>query len=226
VVISWVLWLAPVGVFALAFVVGAGAGGAAFTGLLHYIILVSALGLLVTIAGYAIATFAGGVPIAAFAKAMIAPQAVAISTQSSLASLPAMLASARILGLRERVADITLPLAVALFRATGPAMNIGVALYIAHWFGIEIGATELIAGTAVAAVMSYAAVSLPGTITFFTSIAPIAMAMGVPIAPLALLVAVETIPDIFRTVGNVTLDVAVTSAVDRGTSDERVSPES
>lgn len=216
VLISWVLWLAPIGVFALAFVVGAGAGGAAFAGLLHYIVLVSALGLLVMLSGYAIATLAGRVPLATFGKAMIAPQAVAISTQSSLASLPAMLASARILGLRERVADISLPLAVVLFRATGPAMNIAVAIYVAHWFGIDIGLPEMLAGTAVAAVMSYAAVSLPGQITFFTSIAPIAMAMGVPIAPLALLVAVETIPDIFRTLGNVTLDVAVTAAVDRG----------
>jgi proton glutamate symport protein len=34
--------------------------------------------------------------------------------------------------------------------------------------------------------------------------------MGVPIEPLAILLAVETIPDIFRTVGNVTGDVAVT----------------
>jgi proton glutamate symport protein len=44
----------------------------------------------------------------------------------------------------------------------------------------------------------------------------------VPIAPLAILVAVETIPDIVRTAGNVTLDVAVTSAVDRSqrTADE------
>jgi proton glutamate symport protein len=37
----------------------------------------------------------------------------------------------------------------------------------------------------------------------------------VPIAPLALLVAVEMVPDIFRTLGNVSLDVAVTTAVDR-----------
>ena len=57
--------------------------------------------------------------------------------------------------------------------------------------------------------------ALPGQISFLTSIAPIAIAMGVPIAPLAILVAVETIPDIVRTAGNVTLDVAVTSAVDR-----------
>ena len=73
----------------------------------------------------------------------------------------------------------------------------------------------MIAATAVASVMSYGAVSLPGEVSFISSIAPIAMALGVPIAPLALLVAVEMIPDIFRTLGNVTLDVAVTAAVDR-----------
>jgi len=67
--------------------------------------------------------------------------------------------------------------------------------------------------------MSYGAVSLPGEITFISSIAPIAMALGVPIAPLALLVAVEMVPDIFRTLGNVTFDVALASVVDRGASD-------
>ena len=46
------------------------------------------------------------------------------------------------------------------------------------------------------------------------------MALGVPIAPLALLVAVEMIPDIFRTVGNVTLDLAVTTVVDRSVATE------
>jgi Na+/H+-dicarboxylate symporter len=40
--------------------------------------------------------------------------------------------------------------------------------------------------------------------------------MGVPIEPLALLVAVEMIPDIMRTLANVTMNVAVTSAVDKG----------
>lgn len=219
-IIAWVLWIAPVGVFALAFAVGAGSGAAAFAGLAHYIVLVSLLGIVVMLAGYGIAIFAGGVRPVAFAKAMIAPQSVAISTQSSLASLPAMLGSARVLGIKQEVSDVTLPLSVALMRATGPAMNIGVAIYVAHWLGVEIGTTGMIAGTAVAAVASYSAVSLPGAISFLTTIGPIAIAMGVPIAPLGLLVAVETIPDIFRTVGNVTLDVAVTAAVDRSTGEE------
>ena len=214
VVIGWVLWIAPLGVFALAFAVGAGAGGAAFTALLHYVVLVSAVGILVTLAAYLVGVLGrGGVP--AFARAMIGPQAVAISTQSSLASLPAMLGATRALGVSETVADVNLPLAVALFRATGPAVNVAVAVYVAHWMGIEVGMPALIAGTAVAAVASYGAVSLPGQISFFTSIAPIAYAMGVPVAPLAILIAVETIPDIFRTLGNVTWDVAVAGAVDR-----------
>lgn len=219
VIIGWVLWLAPVGIFGLAFAVGAGSGAAAFAGLAHYIVLISSLGIVVMLAGYGIAVLAGGVRPVAFAKAMIAPQSVAISTQSSLASLPAMLAAARILGTRQQVADVSLPLSVALFRGTGPAMNIGVAIYVAHWLGIEIGTTALIAGTAVAAVASYSAVSLPGAISFLSTIGPIGLAMGIPIAPLGLLVAVENIPDIFRTVGNVTLDVAVTTAVDRSTGE-------
>jgi proton glutamate symport protein len=215
VIIEWVLWVAPLGVLALAFVVGSAAGGAAFTGLGHYIVLISVVGILVTLAGYPLAILMGRVKPVAFLRAMIPPQAVAISTRSSLASLPAMLASARTLGLREQVSDVALPIAVALFRATGPAMNVAVPFYIAHWLGIQPTIGQMIAATAVGAVMSYGAVSLPGEITYISSIAPIALALGVPIAPLALLVAVEMVPDIFRTVGNVTLDVALAAIVDR-----------
>ena len=225
VLIGWVLWLAPIGVFALAFTVGAGAGAAVLGAVVHYVVLISLLGIGIVIAAYAIGILVARIPPKLFAKAMIGPQAVAISTQSSLASLPAMLAAARMIGIRERVIDITLPLSVALFRATGPAMNIGVAFYIAHWFGLEPTAMQIVAGVAVASVMSYSSVSLPGQISFVTSIAPIALAMGVPIGPLALLVAVENIPDIFRTLGNVAMDVAVTGAVGSSqTEEEAVEP--
>ena len=215
IIIGWVLWVAPLGVLALAFSVGATAGGAAFAGLGHYIILISVIGILVTLWAYPIGAIWGRAGFGTFSKAMIAPQSVAISTRSSLASLPAMLAAARVIGVRDQVADVTLPLSVALFRATGPAMNTAVAFYVAHWLGYEPTMTQIIAATAVGAVMSYGAISLPGEVSFISSIAPIAMALGVPIAPLALLVAVEMVPDIFRTLGNVSMDVAVTTAVDR-----------
>jgi Na+/H+-dicarboxylate symporter len=215
IIIGWVLWVAPLGVLALAFSVGASAGGAAFAGLGHYIVLISVIGILVTLWAYPIGAIWGRAGFGTFGKAMIAPQSVAISTRSSLASLPAMLAAARVIGVRDQVADVSLPLSVALFRATGPAMNTAVAFYVAHWLGYEPTMTQMIAATAVGAVMSYGAISLPGEVSFISSIAPIAMALGVPIAPLALLVAVEMVPDIFRTLGNVSMDVAVTTAVDR-----------
>jgi len=224
VMIGWVLWIAPVGVLALAFAVGAGAGIAALGAIAHYVVMISILGLLIVIASYGIAVGFGRVPLGAFARAMVAPQAVAISTQSSLASLPAMLTAAKEIGIRDTSADVTLPLAVALFRATGPAMNFGVAFYVAHWFGIDPSPIQMVAAIALASVMSYSAVSLPGQISFVTSIAPIALALGVPIEPLALLIAVETIPDIFRTLGNVMMDVAVTAAVDRR-SDRSAAPD-
>jgi proton glutamate symport protein len=215
VIIAWVLAVAPLGVFALAFTVGAAAGGAAFAGLGHYIAIISAIGILVTLAAYPLAAIAGKTSLPTFTRGLIAPQAVAISTRSSLASLPAMLASSRTMGIREEVSDVTLPIAVALFRATGPAMNVAVAFYVAHWLGLHPTLAQMIAATAVGAVMSYGAVSLPGEVSYISSIAPIALALGVPIAPLGLLVAVEMIPDIFRTVGNVTHDVALASIVDR-----------
>ena len=100
---------------------------------------------------------------------------------------------------------------------TSPAMNMAVAIYVAHLAGVELTPLALLAGIGVAFIISVGSVSLPGSISFVISIGPIAIAMGVPVEPLALLVAVEMLPDIMRTLANVTMNVAVTSTVDRAT---------
>ena len=215
VIIGWVLWLAPVGVFALAVGVAARAGSGAFAALLHYILSVSAMGLVILIGAYILAVTMGRVGPGRFAREALPAQAVAISTQSSLASLPAMLASVRRMDVRDDIADFVLPLAVAIFRATSPAMNLAVVFYIAHLAGLDIDLATMAAGIAIALIISIGTVSLPGTISFVVSIGPIALAMGVPIEPLALLVAVEMIPDIVRTLANVTMNMAVCTACDR-----------
>ena len=219
VIVGWVLMLAPLGVFGLAMSLGARTGADAIGALAHYIVVVSAAGLVVVLSGYVLAATIGRRGLGDFIRAMVPVNAVAISTQSSLASLPAMLAATRKLGVREATADFVLPMAVAIFRATSPAMNVGVAIYAAHLTGTPLSAAALAAGVFVAFLVSLSSVSLPGTISFVISVGPIANAMGVPIAPLALLVAVEMLPDIMRTLGNVTMDVAVTAAVDRGRAD-------
>jgi Na+/H+-dicarboxylate symporter len=162
----------------------------------------------------------------AFTRAVGPAHAVAISTQSSLASLPAMLKGTERLGVPVSASGVVLPLAVAIFRATGPAMNLAVAIYVAHLTGTQLGPLQLAAGVALAATTTLGAVSLPGSISFITSIAPICFAMGVPIEPLVLLVAVETLPDIVRTTGNVSMDVAATATVARRSGVDETAPRS
>lgn len=218
IIIGWVLWLAPVGVSALALNVGLASRGDAFAALGHYVLIIAGLGFVVLLAGCALGVAGGRQSPPRFARAMVPSLAVAVSTQSSLASLPAMLQSSRMLGVRETTAEFVLPLAVALFRATGPVMNLGVAIYVAKLTGVNLTPSAIAAGVAVALLTTIASVSLPGAISFVTAIGPIAIAMGVPVEPLALLVAVEMLPDIMRTLGNVVMDVAVTATVDRTTA--------
>lgn len=221
ILIGWVLALAPIGVFALGLVVGSRAGVAAFGALGHYVLVVTSVGGVVWISGFLLAWIGGRTGPLTFLRASIPAQAVAISTQSSLASLPAMLTGVRTLGVGERVADVVLPIAVALFRATGPCMNLAVAIYVAHLMGVELGPVALIAGVAAAAITTMGAVSLPGSISFISSIAPICIAMGVPVEPLALLLAIEVFPDIMRTLSNVTMDMAVTTTIARAEGDKQ-----
>ncbi|KQT33343.1 sodium:dicarboxylate symporter [Sphingomonas sp. Leaf412] len=225
IVIGWVLWIAPVGVGALALVVGARAGSGAFGALIHYILTVSAVGAVITVAAYPIAILGGRVPASRFARAIVPSQAVAVSTQSSLGSLPAMLEGARDMGVPVATAGVTLPIAVAILRATGPAMNLAVAIYVATWFGIAIPPAVMAVAVVVATLTSLGSVSLPGTVSFISAISPIAATLGAPVAPLGLLVAVETLPDIMRTLGNVTMDLATTMVLARWQGDEEIGDE-
>jgi proton glutamate symport protein len=217
VVIGWVLWIGPIGVFALAYVVGARAGGEAFGALLHYVLIVTAVGVVIWLAAWPLARIGAGIPLGRFTRAIAPSQAVAFSTQSSLASLPAMLRGAAKLDIPVAASGVVLPMAVAIFRGTGPAMNLAVAIYIAYWFGIELTPAQMAFGVAAGAMTTMGAVGIPGQASFITSIAPICLAMGVPIEPLALLIAVEVLPDIVRTLGNVSMDVAATATVARHT---------
>lgn len=217
VIVHWVLLAAPVGVFALALGVGLSAGVGAAGTLGHYIALVvlSQLGLIVIL--YGVAVVFGRIRLDRFARGIIPAQVVAFSTQSSLASLPAMVEQARTtLGVSRATAGLVLPLAVAVFRATSPVANLAVCIYIANLHGIPLAPAALFAGGLTAIAISIGSVGLPGQISFFVSIAPICIAMGLPIEVLPLLLAVEVIPDIFRTIGNVTADLAAARIVEGG----------
>ena len=219
VVVHWVLLAAPVGVFALALGVGLHAGFGAAGVLVQYVGFVSLVIVAATLLLYPLVGAWGRVPLRRFATGIGPVQVVAASTQSSLATLPAMIECARdLLGIAPRVAGLVLPLAVAVFRYTSPVGNLAVCFFIAALYGVQPDLLQVAGAVLVAFVVSIAAVGLPGQVSFIASIAPICLALGLPVEVLGILIAVEIVPDIFRTVGNVTADLAVATLVSR---DER-----
>lgn len=216
VIVRWVLWIAPLGVFALILSVCARSGLGMLSALGVYVLVECLLYLAVTVMMLPLAVIFGGERLRRFALALVPAQVVAISTQSSLASLPAMLESAdRRLGYPQQVAALVLPMAVSLFRLTSPVQYVTSAVFIAWAYGIDLGTAQLLAGALLAVVISLGSVGLPGQVTFIATNLPVAQAMGLPLSPLGLMLAVDTIPDALATLGNVTGDLTATSVVTR-----------
>lgn len=214
VIVRWVLWAAPLGVFALVLAVCAQSGLSMISALGVYILMQCVLYLTVTLLMLPVAVYWGGERLGRFASAIVPAQVVAASTQSSLASLPAMLDTAqRRLGYSPQVTALVLPMAVSLFRINSPVQYVSAAVFIAWAYGIDLSAAQLATGAALAVIISCGSVGLPGQVSFMATNLPVTQAMGLPVAPLGLLLAVDTIPDVFATVGNVTADLTATSVV-------------
>lgn len=224
VIIGWVLLVAPLGVFALAFDVAARSGFAVGALLLWYVVA-RIVGGIVLLAGFVLlVAVVARTRLPTFLRAVLPAQSVAFSTQSSLASLPAMLEATRTLGLPTRPVGTVLPLAVALFRISAPTA-IGLAtLALARLNGIELGLGQLGLVALLAVLNNLVIAGLPNQISFFAAYAPVALAVGVPIELLPLFLAVDTIPDMFATAANVTADVAVTLILTEGATEEADEP--
>ena len=216
VIVRWVLMAAPLGVFALGLGVGLRAGIGAAGVLGHYIVTASLAGLVIAMLAYGLAVVVGRVPLGRWARATSPVLAAAFATQSSLACLPAMIERSRDdLDVPAPVANLVLPLAVAVFRMTSPAVNLAVCIFVAKVYGLEPSPLQYVGGVLVALAVSVGSVGLPGQVSFIVSVAPVCIALGLPIDLLPILLAIEVVPDIFRTLGNVTGDMAVTAIVAR-----------
>jgi Na+/H+-dicarboxylate symporter len=214
VIVHWVLWAAPLGIFALVLALTARAGLGMLQALGIYILLECALYVLAVVLLIAVAVTVGKRRFRHFMAGLVPVQAVAASTQSSLATLPAMLDSAQNrLGIPARVSGLVLPMAVSLFRITSPIQYIATACFVAWALGVDLSAAQLATGVALSVLVSMGSVGLPGQAIFLATNLPVTSAMGLPIAPLPVLMAVDAIPDVLATVGNVTGDMTATAVV-------------
>ena len=215
VIVEWLLVVAPLGVFALVLPLVARLGLSAVGALATYVVLVSVAAfafMLVVI--YPAAIWGGRVSLKRFARAALPAQAVAFSSRSSIAALPALIESARTrLGLSDDVATFFLPLASALFRAGASLGLVTGCLFVARLYGIAIGPTQLATLVVTSVLTSFSIPGIPGGSIF--AMVPVLTSVGLPIEGIGILLGVDTIPDIFRTTTNVTGQLATAAIVGR-----------
>jgi Na+/H+-dicarboxylate symporter len=214
IIVGWVLRAAPIGVFALALSVAARTGIQAAGALLYYIVVLSVTLLIVTVALYVPALLFGGVSLRGFALAALPAQAVALSSRSSLAALPAMLRETRErLALPPIATSFALPLAVSVLRVNVPPRWVISAAFLGQLYGVEVGFGALVSVLITAVLISFSVPGIPSASLFM--LAPVLVSLGLPPEGVGLLIAVDTIPDMFNTLANVTGHMASTAVISR-----------
>ena len=222
VLVRWVLALAPIGVFALAVPLATRLGFAAAGAVLYYIALVVGLCIVCIVAMYPLAAVLGRVPLRLFAKASAPAQAVAFSSRSSLAALPAMIEGADLtLRLPKSITSFFLPLAASMYRVGGVIGQIGGVLFLARLYGFELAPAQLVTIAVTAVLTSFSVPGVPGGSILV--MVPVLLAAGLPVEGVGILLGVDTIPDMFRTTTNVTGHMAAAAILSRGsTADEPI----
>ncbi len=223
VLVGWVVAVAPIGVFALLLPIAA-RGGATLAGTIGvYIVSYSIAHLVASLATYPVVALVARVPIAQFARAALPAQLIGFSSSSSIASLPAMVESVeRDLAVEPAVSGFVLPLAVSVFKFAAPLSWTMGALFVAWFYGIPLHVRDIATVAGAGVFLAFAAPGVPRGA--FLMLAPLFLAIGLPIEGLGILIAIDAIPDLFATILNVTGDLAATVLVARVGKREALAP--
>jgi Na+/H+-dicarboxylate symporter len=212
-IVDWIILVAPYGVFALVTSAASRAGTAVASATAYYIFAICAAHVLLALLTYPIASMFGRVPLGWFTRAVLPAQAVALSSSSSLASLPALVEGSRALGQPVEVSGFALPLAVSTFKLVTPITWLMSVLFLAKLYGVSMGTGASITIVLSAVALSFATPGVPQGAQLV--LAPILVGYGIPPAGIALLIAADTVPDLFATMANVTGDFVAGTIVAR-----------
>jgi Na+/H+-dicarboxylate symporter len=215
-----IMLMAPLGVFAL---ISGTITSIAQDSLMQVLDLLGALGFYcaVVIAGLLIQTlvvyplllkFMSPMSLPTFFRGMAPVQLVAFSTSSSGATLPVTMERCKEkLGVSEEVSSFVLPLGATMnMDGTGLYQAVA-AVFIAQTLGMELGITAQLTIVLTAVLASIGTAAVPGAGIIMLVI--ILEAIGVPSAGIALILGVDRILDMLRTVTNVTGDATVATVV-------------
>lgn len=208
-IVFWILALAPIGVFALAVPLASRLGLGAAGAVLAYVALVVALTVVAVALLYPLGVLAGRMSFSAFVSYCAPAQAIAFASRSSLAALPAMVASAERAGLPPGASRVVLPLALAVFHfGAAVAQTVGV-VFLARLYGVTLAPPQLAIIVFAVVLATFAVPGIPGG--SIIAMVPVLAAANLPLDGIGILLAVDTIPDMFRTTANVTGALTLTT---------------
>jgi proton glutamate symport protein len=213
VLIEWIMLIAPIGVFALVFPLAAKMGISAATILGSFLLVTCGLIILITMLLYPIAVVFGKIPLAAFVRAVAPVQVIGFSTRSSVASLPATYSATNTLKINPDVSGLVLPIAVSIFKFASPLARTTGTYFIALLYGIELSSIDLIIIVMAIGLLSFYSPGIPSSGLLI--MAPIYHSLGLPVAGIGILIAVDLIVDMFLTAANVTGNVTVAALLTR-----------
>lgn len=203
-VIHWVLLVAPIGIFALVASIVAQFGMNLLVAMLWFVLAVI-LGVLLFIAAVylpSVALIARQSP-GRFLRAAFPSMLMGFSTTSSMATLPTMLDAADTdLQIPRPVSGFVLPIAASLNRGGSAVFQAIAVVFIARLYGIPFGIGEMLAAGAAVFLASLTVASVPSAGVI--SLLPAFQSTGLPIAGLTILIGLDRLPDMFRTMTNVT----------------------
>lgn len=213
--VHWILWLAPLGVFALAAPVTARAGWAMLVSLGAFVLAVLVgLVLFVNIIFMPMLRFVARMPANTFLKAVVNPLLIAASTSSTAATVPAMLEAADDgLGVSRSVSSVVIPLGAGVGRM-GTALFQGAGIIFLAWlYGVPLPAASIGGAVMATFMVSFTVAGIPAG--GVVSLAPAIDAVGVPIDGLGVLLGIDRIPDMARTTTNVVGILTAAVVLDR-----------
>lgn len=220
-VVSWAMRLAPFAAFGLMAGITSKIGLSALLGLGAYMITV-VIGLFLMLAVYIIIIkFLAKRPIVSTLTMMRDPQLLAFSTSSSAAVMPLSIKTAEEkMKIKSRVSQFVIPMG-ATINMDGTAMyQIIAVFFLAQLFSIDLGFTTIILVALTSLAASIGAPSAPGTGIVILS--TILVAAGVPASGVILLLGVDRILDMTRTMVNVSGDLTACLVFDRRTDSENL----
>ena len=211
--ITFVIELAPYGVFCLMVTLGVTVGWSEITKLLAYFLTVAGTLVIHMLVVYPLLlkVFSGLNPVT-YLRKMREPMLVAFSTSSSGATLPVTLRTVeQRVGVRNNVASFAVPLG-ATINMDGTAIMQGVAtVFIAQYFGISLSPEQLLMVVLTATMASIGTAAVPGV--GLVMLAMVLDQVGLPVAGIGLIIGIDRLLDMMRTAVNVTGDGMVATVV-------------